>query len=146
MTCPPSLNSHLAATCRKISTGTHNLEILEKSLYYLYSRSRSGWISNAEEILAARPRPRLFEIRKLSSKTRFPKKSSVATDSRSRFTLSICRFVVSLTALTVHLLSEGGRGGGGGQREGRGATVHNRGRKFRHDYLYLQSINSIKHQ
>ena len=29
-------NSHLAATCRKISTETHNLEILEKSLYYLY--------------------------------------------------------------------------------------------------------------
>jgi hypothetical protein len=28
-----------------------------------------------------------------------PKKSSVATDSRSRFTLSIHRFVVSLTAL-----------------------------------------------
>ncbi len=30
-----------------------------------------------------------------------PKKSSVATDSRSGFTLSICRFVVSLTALPV---------------------------------------------
>ncbi len=33
------------------------------------SRSRSG--GNAVEILAARPRPRLFEIRKLSSITRF---------------------------------------------------------------------------
>jgi hypothetical protein len=30
-----------------------------------------------------------------------PKKSSVATDSRSRFTLSIHRFVVSLTALAA---------------------------------------------
>ena len=36
VTSPPSLNSHLAARCRKISTETHNLEILEKSLYYLY--------------------------------------------------------------------------------------------------------------
>jgi hypothetical protein len=27
----------------------------------------------------------------------------------------------------------------------RGATVHKRGRKYKHDRLYLQSINSIKH-
>jgi hypothetical protein len=40
-----------------------------------------------------------------------------------------------------------GRGkGGGGQREGRGATGHKRGRKYQHDCLDLQSINSIKHQ
>ncbi len=31
-------------------------------------------------------------------------------------------------------------------REGRGATVHKRGRKYQRDWLYLQSINSIKHQ
>ncbi len=40
---------------------------------------------------------------------------------------------------------KGGRGGGG-QREGRGATVHKRGRKYQQELLYLQSINSIKHQ
>ena len=35
-----------------------------------------------------------------------PKKTSVATDSRSRFTLSIHRFVVSLTALGMpHMYS-----------------------------------------
>ncbi len=28
----------------------------------------------------------------------------------------------------------------------RGALVHKRGRKYQHDWLYLQSINSIKHQ
>jgi hypothetical protein len=28
----------------------------------------------------------------------------------------------------------------------RGALVHTRGRKYQHDWLYLQSINSIKHQ
>jgi hypothetical protein len=40
---------------------------------------------------------------------------------------------------------KGGRGGGG-QREGRGATVHKRGRKYQHDRLYLQFMYSIKHQ
>jgi hypothetical protein len=34
----------------------------------------------------------------------------------------------TLSVYTVHLLWEGGRGGGG-QREGRGATIHKRGRK-----------------
>jgi hypothetical protein len=38
----------------------------------------------------------------------------------------------------------GGGRGEGGQREGRGATVHKSGRKYQHDWLYLQSINSIK--
>ncbi len=68
------------------------------------SRSRSGWNANAVEILAARPRPRTCEIRKLLSISRFEKKNSVATDSRSRFTLSIHRFVVSLTALVVLIM------------------------------------------
>ncbi len=52
-----------------------------------------GWIANAVEILAARPRPRLFEIRKLSSITRFDNESQkkvaslpiLVLDSRSRF-------------------------------------------------------------
>jgi hypothetical protein len=35
------------------------------------------------------------------------------------------------TVYTVRLLWEGGRGGG--QRKGRGATVHKRGRKYQHD-------------
>ncbi len=38
--------------------------------------------------------------------------------------------------------------GGGGDRwtrqKVRGALVHKRGRKYQHDWLYLQSINSIK--
>ncbi len=44
-----------------------------------------------------------------------------------------------------------GKRGGGGQREGRGATVHKRGRKYQHDWLYhhewmyLQSIKSVKY-
>jgi hypothetical protein len=50
-----------------------------------------------------------------------------------------------LYLLYVYIGKSGGRGGGG-QREGRGATVHMRGRKYQHDWLYLQSINSIKHQ
>ncbi len=33
--------------------------------------------------------------------------------------------------------------GGGGQREGREATVHKRGRKYQHDRLYLQAIISL---
>jgi hypothetical protein len=37
-------------------------------------------------------------------------------------------------------------GMGGGQRERRGATEHKRGRKYQHEWLYIQSINSIKHQ
>jgi hypothetical protein len=52
-----------------------------------------SWIANAVEILAARPRPRLFEIRKLSSITRFDNESQkkvaslpiLVLDSRSRF-------------------------------------------------------------
>ncbi len=44
------------------------------------------------------------------------------------------------------LLWEGGGMGGEGQREGRRAAVHKRVRKYQHDWLYLQSINSIKHQ
>ncbi len=33
-----------------------------------------------------------------------------------------------------------------GQREGRGATVHKRGRKYQYDWLNLQSIKFIKQQ
>ncbi len=33
-----------------------------------------------------------------------------------------------------------------GEPKVRGALIHKRGRKYRHDWLYLQSINSIKHQ
>ncbi len=44
----------------------------------------------------------------------------------------------------VHF-GEGG-GVGGGHREGRGAIVHKSGRKYQHNWLYLDSINSIKHQ
>ncbi len=36
--------------------------------------------------------------------------------------------------------------GGGGQREGRGVLVHKTGRKYQHDWLYLLSMNSFKHQ
>ncbi len=39
--------------------------------------------------------------------------------------------------------------GGGGEvnwREGRGALLYKRGQKYQNDRLYLQSINSIKHQ
>ncbi len=43
---------------------------------------------------------------------------------------------------TVRLLWEGGEGGG--QREGRGAAVHKRGRKYQQDWLYLQSIKPVK--
>ncbi len=46
---------------------------------------------------------------------------------------------------TESWLWEAGRGGGG-RREGRGATVHKRARKYQHDWLHLQSINSIKHK
>ncbi len=38
-----------------------------------------------------------------------------------------------LSAYTVHSLSEGWGRGGGGQREGKGATAHKRGRKYQHD-------------
>jgi hypothetical protein len=41
-----------------------------------------------------------------------------------------------------------GEGGGGEQtrEKVRGAVVQKAGRKYQHDWLYLQSINSIKHQ
>jgi hypothetical protein len=39
-----------------------------------------------------------------------------------------------------------GEGGEMNQREVRKAIVHKAGRKYQHDCLYLQSINSIKHQ
>jgi hypothetical protein len=43
---------------------------------------------------------------------------------------------------------EGGMGGGGEswtREKGRGATAHKMGRKYQHDWLHLQSINSDKH-
>ncbi len=55
--------------------------------------------------------------------------------------------VYTLTDTYSH--REGGSGGGGGeesnQREYEGATVHEAGSKYQHDWLYLQSINSDKH-
>ncbi len=51
---------------------------------------------------------------------------------------------------TVYLFIQGsGEGGGGGglPRENvRGAIVHKAGRKYQQDGMYLQSINSMKHQ
>ncbi len=39
-----------------------------------------------------------------------------------------------------------GKGGRVGEvRDNREATVHKKGRKYQYDWLYLQSINSIKH-
>jgi hypothetical protein len=68
-------------------------EILQKSLYYCRSRYRTSWIANAWEIFAARPRPRLCEIWKFSSISRFEHESqkkvaslpSLGLDSRPRF-------------------------------------------------------------
>jgi hypothetical protein len=37
-----------------------------------------------------------------------------------------------LQNMSICLLWEGGGRGGGGQREGKGATVHKRGRKYQH--------------
>jgi hypothetical protein len=42
--------------------------------------------------------------------------------------------------------SHKGGGGRANKREGRGAIIHKSGRKYQHDWLYLQSINSIKHK
>ncbi len=41
---------------------------------------------------------------------------------------------------------EGGRGGELTREKVRGTMVHKAGRRYQHDWLYLQSINSIKHQ
>jgi hypothetical protein len=53
--------------------------------------------------------------------------------------------------IPVYLFTQGrGGGGGGGGRwpseKVRGAIIHKRGRKYQHDWLYLQSINSFIHQ
>ncbi len=52
--------------------------------------------------------------------------------------------------ITLYLFTQGrGEGGWGWMRTSekvRGALVHKRGRKYQHDWLYLLSINSIKHQ
>jgi hypothetical protein len=49
---------------------------------------------------------------------------------------------------TVHLFTQGrGEGGRGGEltrEKVRGAIVHKAGRKYQHDRMYLQSINSSK--
>ena len=68
-------------------------EILQKSLYYCRSRYQTSWIANAWEIFVARPRPRLCEIRKFSSISRFKHESkkkvaslpSLGLDSRPQF-------------------------------------------------------------
>jgi hypothetical protein len=46
------------------------------------------------------------------------------------------------------ILIHAGKGGGGWWTsvKGRGAIVHKRGRKYQHEWLYLQSLNSIKRQ
>jgi hypothetical protein len=46
------------------------------------------------------------------------------------------------------ILIHTGKGGGEEltREKVRGAIVHKASRKYQHDYLYLQSINSIKHQ
>jgi hypothetical protein len=61
------------------------------------SRARAGWIANAVEILAARPRPRLFEIRKLSSISRFEHEAQkkVASLPSLGLDLAIYRFIYS---------------------------------------------------
>ncbi len=46
---------------------------------------------------------------------------------------------------TVHLFTQG-RGGELTREKVSGAIVHKAGRKYLHNWLYLQSINSIKHQ
>ncbi len=49
------------------------------------------------------------------------------------------------SVFTVRLLGKRWRVGGG-QREGKRATVHKRCRKYQHDWLFLHSINSTIHQ
>jgi hypothetical protein len=48
--------------------------------------------------------------------------------------------------LYAYSYREGGMGGELNREKVRGAIVHKAGRKYQHDWLYLQSINSIKHQ
>ncbi len=49
---------------------------------------------------------------------------------------------------TLYEYTPGWRGGGGRwtSEKFRGALVHKSGRKYQHNWLYLQSINSIRHQ
>ncbi len=49
------------------------------------------------------------------------------------------------TCIQVYLLTQG-RGGELTREKVRGAIVHKACRKYQHDWLYLQSINSITHQ
>jgi hypothetical protein len=48
---------------------------------------------------------------------------------------------------TVYLFTQGGGGRGGEltREKVRGAIVQKDGRKYQHDWMYLQSMNSIKH-
>jgi hypothetical protein len=55
-----------------------------------------GWNANAVEILAARPRPRLCEIRTLSSISRFDNESQKKLASLSILVLDSRRFTHSL--------------------------------------------------
>ena len=72
VTCPTSPNSHLADTCRKISTwNTQSWDFRKIIILSLSLDCRSGWSANAVEILAAGTRTRLCEIRKLASISRF---------------------------------------------------------------------------
>jgi hypothetical protein len=52
---------------------------------------------------------------------------------------------IPLSPVLTHT-EKGGREGRSTSEKVRGALVHKRGRKYQHDVLYLQSINSIKHR
>jgi hypothetical protein len=52
--------------------------------------------------------------------------------------------VYALLYIDLYLFTQGR--GGVNWREGKGRLVHGEGQKYQHDCLYLQSINSIKHQ
>jgi hypothetical protein len=53
---------------------------------------------------------------------------------------------VQYTGTYLFIQGGGGRGGELTREKSRGAMLHKAGRKYQHDGLYLQSINSIKHQ
>ncbi len=51
----------------------------------------------------------------------------------------------TLSVYTVLYFDTGNGGGGWNGEKVRGATVHKLGRKYQHDWLYFQSINSDNH-
>jgi hypothetical protein len=58
--------------------------------------------------------------------------------------LTHCTYVYTVYTILLHT----GKGGGRVEiiREVRGTMLHKAGRKYEHDSLYLQSINSVKHK